>query len=97
MNFRQLHSTVLRRRKHFEPHGWQTFARALKDTNVPQDLIGHHERWQWMQHPLEVSRASTAASPAAPLRKKEDTCGVNTSPTWGPTKVCILKGAVELI
>ena len=70
-NVSDLVNDVLRRRKHFEPHGWQTFARALKDTNVPQNLIGHHERWQWMQHPQEVPIASTAASPAAPLRKKK--------------------------
>ncbi len=48
-NVADLVNDVLRRRKHFEPHGWQTFAQALKETNVPQDLVGHQERWQWMQ------------------------------------------------
>lgn len=50
-NVADLVNDALRRRKRFEPHGWQTFARALKETNVPQDLIGHEERWKWMQNP----------------------------------------------
>ena len=41
---------VLRSRKHHVPHGWQTFATALKESNTPQDLIGNQDRWQWMQH-----------------------------------------------
>ncbi len=36
---------VLRSRKLHVPHGWQTFATALK----PQDLVGNQDRWQWMQ------------------------------------------------
>jgi hypothetical protein len=60
-NVADLVNDALRRRKHFEPHGWQTFAHALKETNVPQDLVGHRERWQWMQQqqqqqPQEVTK-----------------------------------------
>ena len=50
-NVADLVNDTLRRRKNFEPQGWQTFARALKETNVPQDLIGHQARWDWMQNP----------------------------------------------
>ena len=50
-NVADLVNDALRRRKRFEPQGWQTFARALKETNVPQALIGHDERWKWMQNP----------------------------------------------
>jgi hypothetical protein len=32
---------VLRKRKYFNPQGWETFGEALREANVPQDLIGH--------------------------------------------------------
>ncbi len=40
---------VLRKRQHFNPRGWEQFAQALRDTNVPQDLIGHPDRWAYIQ------------------------------------------------
>ena len=40
---------VLRRRKTFTPRGWQQFAQVLSVMNVPQDLIGNKDRWNWMQ------------------------------------------------
>ncbi len=40
---------VLRSRKLHVPHGWQTFASALKESNIPQDLVGNQDRWKWMQ------------------------------------------------
>lgn len=39
---------VLRKRKNHIPRGWQTFAKALKESNIPQDLIGNQDRWDWM-------------------------------------------------
>ena len=47
-NIVDLVNDVLRRRKHFEPRGWQVFSAGLRESNVPQDLIGHKERWNWM-------------------------------------------------
>jgi len=38
-NMVDLVNDVLRKRKAFEPQGWQTFARVLKDANIPMDLI----------------------------------------------------------
>ncbi len=49
-NINDLVQDALRSRKHYVPKGWQTFASALRDSNVPQDLIGNQERWQWMMH-----------------------------------------------
>lgn len=75
-NVADLINDALRRRKHFEPQGWQLFAQALKEPNVPQDLVGHHERWEWMQQqqPQEV--------PARPKKKKRV---VSTrAPRWSP-------------
>ena len=40
---------VLRRRKTFTPRGWQQFAQVLSTMNVPQDLIGNKDRWNWME------------------------------------------------
>jgi transposase InsO family protein len=48
-NMVDLIGDLVRRRKYFEPRGWETLARALYETNVPQDLIGHRERWDWMR------------------------------------------------
>ena len=39
---------MMRQRKDFLPHGQQEFARALRQTNVPQDLVGNRELWNWM-------------------------------------------------
>lgn len=40
---------MIRPRKSFEPHGWQVFAHALQQTNIPQDLVGNAQRWDWMK------------------------------------------------
>ena len=41
---------VLRhRRSRAPPTGWEQFAEALRDSNVPQDLIGHPERWEYIR------------------------------------------------
>ena len=54
---------VLRKRKTHVPVGWQTFARALRESNIPQDLVGNLDRWQWMnqeeQTPMGVTVSAT--------------------------------------
>ena len=37
---------VLRKHKTHVPVEWQTFARALRESNIPQDLVGNLDRWQ---------------------------------------------------
>lgn len=77
-NVADLVNDALRRRKHFEPHGWETFARALKETNVPQDLIGHQERWNWMQNPPKERGQP-------PKQQKQKKRVVSTHvPRWAP-------------
>jgi hypothetical protein len=39
-NLVDLVNDVLRKRKYFNPQGWETFGEALREANVPQDLIG---------------------------------------------------------
>ena len=85
-NVADLVNDALRRRKHFEPHGWQIFAQAMKETNVPQDLIGHRERWQWMQrHPQEeVTAAAAAARQPTPQRKRKRVVSTRVPTRWSP-------------
>ena len=52
-NVADLVNDVLRQRKHFNPKGWEIFAQGLKETNVPQELVGHQGRWDYMQNPVD--------------------------------------------
>ena len=40
-----VNETVRARKLGSEPAGWLTFAKVLKDSNVPNDLIGNKARW----------------------------------------------------
>lgn len=57
-NITDLVNDVVRARKDFEPVGWETFATALKDIDVPQEFIGHRKRWNWMQKQQQPSGVS---------------------------------------
>ncbi len=86
-NISDLVNDALRRRKHFEPRGWEVFARAMKETNVPQDLIGHRERWQWMQRQHQDNTPSTTPSPVSPTpisqsRRKKKRIVSTRVPRW---------------
>ena len=53
---------VLRKCKTHVPVGWQTFARALRESNIPKDLVGNLDRWQWMNQeetPMGVTVSAT--------------------------------------
>ena len=50
-NIVDLVNDALRKRKSFQPVGWKTFARGLKDVNAPMDLVGNPERWSYIQTP----------------------------------------------
>ena len=55
-NVVDLVNDVLRKRNYFNPQGWETFGEALRETNVPQDLIGHEDHWRfWALLGLVVS------------------------------------------
>ena len=61
---------VLRKRKTHIPHGWQTFAKALRESNIPQDLVGNHDRWHWMNHEEIQSHVGATASATDVQRPK---------------------------
>ena len=50
-NIVDLVNDALRKRKSFQPVGWKTFARGLKDVKAPMDLVGNPERWSYIQTP----------------------------------------------
>ncbi len=80
-NVVDLVNDALRRRKRIQPEGWQTFARALKETNVPQDLIGHQERWEWMQ---QSAREIPQQQPPPRQQRKKKRVASTRLPRWAP-------------
>ena len=58
---------ILRKRNINEPIGWEIFARALKDSNVPRRLIHNDTRWDRMHstpdRPIRLLDVDTAAAP----------------------------------
>lgn len=67
-NVVDLVNDVIRHRKSFQPRGWQEFARALRQSNVPQDLVGNQERWRWMHRETATSDAFSTADETSPNR-----------------------------
>ena len=60
---------AIRRRKHFNPTGWQMVAKALQELNFPKDLIGHKQRGEYMESlGKNEQRDITAAAAAVPAR-----------------------------
>ena len=48
---------MIRHGKGSEPTGWQPFAEGLREMNIPQDVIGNRDKWDWMHR--DVSSPST--------------------------------------
>jgi hypothetical protein len=46
-----------RKRKYFNPQGWETFGEALREANVPQDLIGQENRWKYITQTKRTPRS----------------------------------------
>ena len=54
------------------PIGWSQLAKVLKDSNIPHELIGNKDRWQYITSPSSQSTPVTSSSkrPATPLYKR---------------------------
>ena len=52
---------VIRKRRRPEPLGWKTFAKALSEVNVPHELVGNPERWNFMRS--QISSPTPTPSP----------------------------------
>ena len=70
-NVVDLLNDILRQRKGFEPHGRFEFSRALRQTNVPQDMVGNRPMWNWMHRESATSDAFSTADEH--LTDNEDT------------------------
>ena len=53
-NITDLVNDVIRHCKGNERTGWQAFSEDLRDMNIPQDVIGNRERWDWMHRVPET-------------------------------------------
>ena len=62
-----VNETVRARKMSDEPKGWSVFARALKESNVPQELIGNKTRW------LNADNSSAPRDRKTPVKKPEKT------------------------
>ena len=61
-NISDLFHEVLRARKlGREPKGWDVFSKALKETNIPKDLIGNRARWDSQGSPTEQQLQSDSS------------------------------------
>ena len=60
-NIVDLVSNAVRHRKTMQAHRWQEFARGLRQSNVPQDLIGNANMWNWMHRESASSDAFSTA------------------------------------
>ena len=48
-NIVDLVNDTMRKRKRFQPTGWEVFATGLKEANVPQELVGNPRQWDYMK------------------------------------------------
>jgi hypothetical protein len=56
-NVVELVNDVVSKRKYFNPQGWETFGEAIREANVPQDLIGHEDRWRYITQTKRTPRS----------------------------------------
>jgi hypothetical protein len=56
-NVVDLVNDVLHKRKYFNPQGWETFGEVLREANVPQNLIGHEDRWRYISQTKRTPRS----------------------------------------
>ena len=79
-NVVDLVNDVLRKRKYFNPQGWETFGEALREANVPPDLIGHEDRWKYITQTKRTQRSrkrQQSPSSIRPYSQKTLTTTIN--------------------
>ena len=65
-NVVELVNDVLRKRKYFNPQGWETFGEC--STNVPQNLIGHEDRWKYITQTKRTPTSRKRQQSPSPIR-----------------------------
>ena len=62
---------VLRARKSKKPTGWEVLADALHAANIPQELVGNTDRWDYMRKrppsPVELPRQKKKSPQGKPI------------------------------
>ncbi|KAK6178086.1 hypothetical protein SNE40_012917 [Patella caerulea] len=71
-NIMDLVNDLLRKRKYFNPIGWQVLGRALSNNNLPQDLIGNADRYHYINNP------SLTGTPTRKQRSRSHSAGHTT-------------------
>lgn len=70
-NINDLVQDVLRKRKSHVPRGWEAFAQSLRESNIPQDLVGNSEKWNWMTSDVPSSgKENRGASSLSKFKRK---------------------------
>jgi hypothetical protein len=67
-NVVELVNDVVSKRKYFNPQGWETFGEAIREANVPQDLIGHEDRWRYITQTKRTPRSRKRQQSPSPIR-----------------------------
>ena len=66
-NVVDLVNDVLSKRQYFNPQGWVTFGEALREGNVPQDSIGHDDRWRYITQTKRTPRSRKRQQSPSPI------------------------------
>ena len=83
-NIVDLINDVLRRRKHFNPQGWQHFAQGLADINTPIGILGHPDRQNYVQQYMSGNiPEETPMQERAPIASSTSTRLETTTPRGG--------------
>jgi hypothetical protein len=68
-NVVELVNDVVSKRKYSNPQGWETFGEAIREANVPQDLIGHEDRWRYITQTKRTPRSRKRQQSPSPIRR----------------------------
>ena len=96
-NIIDLINDSLRQRKGVEPKGWETFSKAMRESNIPQEVIGNPSRWKWMQkHELNDGKkddndSDSEISFRTPLAPKQQSTPKRSTSHKSPSKISQLR------
>lgn len=76
-----IHEILRSRKLGHKPEGWSIFANALKESNIPMDLIGNKARWDSTDQ--DLSKSLSLESLSTPVnRKKKSKRKAGSTPRW---------------
>ena len=81
-NITDLLNDVLRKRKRPHPTGWEAFAKGLREANVPRELVGNKDRWNYMQSGESGQPTQREESPEVRVPSSKKRRRVLSRPRW---------------